>query len=97
MTEMTDTPGALMHLVADGLAGNGFTVSRPESRDGRRLSITCPAARCVLTVEDWGSVTWEWSPAAGNAIDPLGLADLACALLTGRMGLSRWESDGGGR
>jgi hypothetical protein len=59
--------------------------------------IACPVARCALTVEDWGSVTWEWSPAAGNAVDPLGLADVACALLTGCAGLSRWQSDGGGR
>src|ERR1700735_126625 len=97
MAKTTGPPGALMRLVADGLGGNGVMVSRPGSRDGSRLSIACPAARCALTVEDWGSVIWEWSPAAGHAVDPLRLAGLACALLTGRVGLSRWESDGAGR
>jgi hypothetical protein len=49
VAEMTDTPGELMHLVADGLAGNGFDVGLPGSGDGHRLSIASPAARCALT------------------------------------------------
>jgi hypothetical protein len=90
-------PGVLMHLVAEGLTGNGYEVSRPGGEDGRCLSVTSPAARCALTVDDWGCVTCEWTLAAGSVVDPLELADLAYALLTGRLGLGRWDSDGGGR
>src|SRR5580693_4337446 len=97
VAESAGEPGALMYLVADGLAGNGFEVGLPEFKDGRRLSVACPVAQCALTVEDWGSVAWEWNPVAGSAVDPLELADVACALLTGRAGLPRWEGDCGGR
>jgi hypothetical protein len=34
MAETTDTPGTLMNLVADGLAGNGFKVGLPGSGAG---------------------------------------------------------------
>jgi hypothetical protein len=95
--EIAGEPGELMHLVANGLSGNGFDVGLPGAEGGRRLSIACPVARCALTVEDWGSVVWEWGPVAGSAVDPLDLADVASALLTGRAGLSRWEGDCGGR
>jgi hypothetical protein len=93
VADTADTPGALMHLVAAGLTGNGFRVGLPQPGAGRRLSIACPAARCILTVEDWGAVVAEWSPAASSVIDPLELADLASALLTGRAGLARWQDD----
>jgi hypothetical protein len=97
VAEMTGTPGALMYLVADGLAGNGVGVGLPGFGNGRRLSITSPVARCSLTVEDWGSVVCDWNPVAGSAVDPLELADVATALLTGRAGPSRWQGDGSGR
>jgi hypothetical protein len=86
-----------MHLVADGLAGNGFEVGLPECGDGGCLSIASPAARCALTVDDWGSVVLDWNPVAGSAVDPLELAEVASALLTGRAALSRWQGDCGGR
>jgi hypothetical protein len=90
-------PGELMHLVAGGLAGNGYEAGLPDSDDGRRLSITGPAARCALAVEDCGSVALDWNPVAGKAVDPLELAGVACALLTGRAGLPGWHGDGGSR
>jgi hypothetical protein len=97
IARMTAQPGALMRLVADGLAGNGYEVGLPEFDDGRRLSIATPAAQCALTVEDNGSVVGDWKPTAGSAADPLDLADLASALLTGRAEQARWEGDCGGR
>ncbi|HEY2577311.1 MAG TPA: hypothetical protein VGI74_13480 [Streptosporangiaceae bacterium] len=97
IAEKTDTPGELMRLVAGGLAGNGYEASLPECDDGRCLSIASPAAQCALTVDDWGSVVLEWNPVAGSAVDPLEVADLASALLTGRAGLGQWESDGDSR
>jgi hypothetical protein len=90
-------PGALMHLVAEGLAGNGYQAGLPGFAEGRRLSIASPAARCALAVEDCGSVVLDWNPVAGSAVDPLDLADVASVLLTGRAGLSHWHGDGGGR
>jgi hypothetical protein len=95
--ERTGTPGGLMRLVAEGLTGNDFKVGPPERDDERCLSIDIPAAHCALTVEDWGSVVLDWDPAAGSAVDPLELADLASALLTGRPGPGRWEGDSGDR
>src|SRR5579863_2282700 len=92
-----DNPGVLMHLVAGGLAGNGFELGLPESGDGRLLSIATPAAQCALAVEDSGSVAFDWNPVAGSAVDPLALADVSSALLTGQAGQSRWESDCGER
>jgi hypothetical protein len=95
--EIAGEPGELMHLVANGLSGNGFNVGLPVAGNGRCLSIACPVAQCALTVEDGGSIVWEWNPVAGSAVDPLELADVASALLTGRTGLSRWEGECGGR
>jgi hypothetical protein len=95
-TETAGEHGVLMHLVADGLAGKGYEVGLPEFDDERRLSVASPVARCALTVEDSGAVVCDWKPAAGSAIDPLALADLTSALLTGqagRAGQARWESD----
>jgi hypothetical protein len=79
-------PGALMRLVADGLAGNGLDVRLPEGQDERRLAIAGQGGRCVLAVEDTGYVEWECRPAKGGEADPQEVADLAAVLLTGRPG-----------
>jgi hypothetical protein len=84
-------PGELMRLVAGGLAGNGHEVALPRFDDGRRLSVTSPAARCALAVEDCGSVVLDWNPVVGSAVDPLVLANVASALLTGQAGPSQWQ------
>jgi hypothetical protein len=95
--ERTGTPSGLIRLVADGLTGNDFKVGPPERDDEHCLSIDIPAGHCALTVEDWGSVVLDWDPAAGSAVDPLELADLASALLTGRPGPGRWEGNSSDR
>jgi hypothetical protein len=87
-------PGELMHLVAAGLTGNGFDVALPGFTDGRRLTLTCPPARCALTVEDCGFTVWDWHPAAGSQADPKQLADLASLLLTGQPGPYPRQGDG---
>jgi hypothetical protein len=94
VTMIAGQPGELMHLVADGLVGNGFPVGLPEFDDGRRLSITSPVARCALSVEDCGAVVCDWNPVAGSSVDPLDLAHVASALLTGREGQTGWVGDG---
>lgn len=88
-------PGELMRLVADGLTQKGFPSQLPAYSDSRRLTITAPAARCTLSVEDSGSVCWDWQPPAGQAVDPHHLADLASLLLTGQPSTCPRPSDPG--
>ena len=92
-------PGALMYLVAAGLIRSGASVGLVPLPlvDEPCLPITCPHARCTLTVHDDGPVIWEWRPAAGGQVDPKQLADMACALLTGQASQQPRLGDGYGR
>lgn len=81
----TGEPGELMRLVAAGLTSDGFEVRLPEYEDGCRLGIGCHGARCTLSVSDFGHAEWEWSPWASGEAEPKQIADLATALLTGRV------------
>jgi len=80
------TPGELLRLVMDGMAGSGFEVSPPEHAEGCRMAIAWPGARCTLGVDDWGSAEWVYWPWTQDDADPKLAADLATALLTGRPG-----------
>src|SRR5579859_3222805 len=90
---------ALMHLVAAGLIRSGTAVGLAPTPlvDEPCLPITCPHARCTLTVHDGGQVVWEWRPVAGGQADPKQLADMACALLIGQAGEQPRLGDGYGR
>jgi hypothetical protein len=79
-------PGELVRLLCDGLTASGLE-ARPLRGDGSRLVITCPRARCLLTVSDCGLAEWECCPLPGCPPDPGQVADLATALLTGRAGV----------
>ncbi|HEY2579775.1 MAG TPA: hypothetical protein VGI74_25975, partial [Streptosporangiaceae bacterium] len=77
-------PGDLMRRVAAGLLFNGFDVRPPEHDDECRLTISCPKARCTLSVSDSASIELECTPWASGQQDPKRVADLATALLTGQ-------------
>ena len=96
MTETEAAAGELMRLVAAGLARYGWGPGTAGIQGGRRLPITVPGARCALTIDDSGLVTWEWRPAAGGTADPGKLAELACALLTGQAGQHPLPGEGHG-
>jgi hypothetical protein len=96
VTEIAAETGELMRLVAAGLAQCGWGPGVAGIKNGRRLPITVPGAQCALTIDDSGLVVWEWHPAAGGAVDPRELAELACALLTGRVGRYPLLGDGYG-
>jgi hypothetical protein len=76
-------PGELLSLVAGGLVGSGLDVREGEDS---RLAITCPGARCMLLVSDYGSAEWEYCPRCPDVADPGLAADMATSLLTGRAG-----------
>ena len=57
-------PGELVRLLCDGLTASGLE-ARPLRGDGSRLVITCPRARCLLTVSDCGLAEWECCPLPG--------------------------------
>jgi hypothetical protein len=66
-----DDPGKAMSAVAEKLAACGFGVRSPEWEESRRLTITsAERARCELTVEDGGSVRWDYRPSSGGGNDP---------------------------
>ncbi|HUY46142.1 MAG TPA: hypothetical protein VMV92_10515 [Streptosporangiaceae bacterium] len=66
-----DDPGKAMRAVAEKLAACGFGVRSPEWEESRRLTITsAERARCELTVEDGGSVRWDYRPSRGGGTDP---------------------------
>jgi hypothetical protein len=66
-----DGPGKAMRAVAEKLATCGFGVRSPEREGSRRLTITsAERARCELTVEDGGSVRWDYRPRSGRRTDP---------------------------
>jgi hypothetical protein len=74
--------GKLMRLVAAGLAGRGFDVHYAEHEDGRRLTITgLPSMKCTLTVDDDGTVRWQYWPEPGHQADPGRVANLALNVL----------------
>lgn len=64
-------PGKAMRAVAEKLAARGFGVRSPDWEESRRLTITsAERARCELTVEDGGSVRWDYRPSRGGGTDP---------------------------
>jgi hypothetical protein len=73
-----------MRLVAEGLTAGGFDVRPPEREGGCRMAIGCEAARCAVSVTDWGDVEWECCPQADGETDPKQTADIAATLLTGQ-------------
>jgi hypothetical protein len=87
-------PGELIRLVADGLAGCGLEVRLSGPEGAARLDITCEAGQCRLSVNDWASAEWDYTPRSKNEADPALTADLATALLTGR--LDRYPRPAGG-
>ena len=97
--EAAGQPGVLLHLVAAGLirSGAGVGLVPLPVADEPCVPITCPHARCTLTVHDGGQIIWQWRPAAGGRVDPKQLADVACALLTGQAGEQPRLGDGYGR
>jgi hypothetical protein len=78
------TPGELVRVVMDGMAGCGFDVAPPRHPDSYRLTIAWPGARCTLAADDWGRAEWVYWPCSGA--DPKVDVDLATTLLTGRCG-----------
>jgi hypothetical protein len=60
-----------MRLVATGLTAHGFDVHYPKHEDGRRLTIAgLPSMCCTITVDDLGTVQWEYWPKPGHQADP---------------------------
>jgi hypothetical protein len=60
-----------MRAVAEKLAARGFAVRFPEWEESRRLTITsAKGACCELTVEDDGSVRWDYRPRSGGSTAP---------------------------
>jgi len=77
-----DDPGKAMRAVAEKLAAHGFGVRSPEWEESRRLTITnAESARCELTVEDGGSVRWDYRPRGGRATDPAEMTALVTRVL----------------
>jgi hypothetical protein len=65
------------------LAECGLDVSQGEDD---RLAIRWPGARCTLAVSEHGTAEWEYCPKSPAGADPGLAADMATALLTGRLG-----------
>ncbi|MGH3247246.1 MAG: hypothetical protein ACRDOI_13700 [Trebonia sp.] len=92
-------PGELLRLVTERLANSGLDVRPPGPGEGCRTAIDCDGAGCTLTVSDWGSAEWEYSPWPPGDADPDLTADLATMLLTGwpgpypRLGRRRQSGD----
>jgi hypothetical protein len=77
-----DEPGTAMRAVAEKLAARGFGVRSPEWEESRRLTITgAGRARCELTVEDGGSVRWDYRPGSGRGTDPAEMTALVLRVL----------------
>jgi hypothetical protein len=77
-----DEPGTAMRAVAEKLAARGFGVRSPEWEESRRLTITgAGRARCELTVEDGGSVRWDYRPGSGPGTDPAEMTALVLRVL----------------
>jgi hypothetical protein len=63
-------PGKAMRAVAEKLAAHGFGIHSPEWEESGRLTITsAERAHCELTVEDGGSVRWDYRPSSGGNTD----------------------------
>ncbi len=77
-------PGALMRLVADGLAASGLDVRLSDPEGAGRLDIACEAGQCRLSVNYWAYAELDYTPRSRDEADPKLTADLATALLTGR-------------
>jgi len=77
-----DEPGKAMRAVAEELAARGVGVRLPEWEESRRLTITsAERARCELTVEDGGSVRWDYRPRSGGRTDPAEMTGLVLRVL----------------
>jgi hypothetical protein len=78
-----DDPGKAMRGVAEKLAAHGFDVSGPDWEESRQLTITNArgARRCELTVQDCGSLTWDYLPKAGSGTDPAEITGLTMRVL----------------
>ncbi len=77
-----DNPGKAMRAVAEKLAARGFGVRSPDWEESRRLTITsAERARCELTVEDGGSVRWDYRPRTGRGTDPAEMTGLVLRVL----------------
>lgn len=87
-----DGPGQAMRAVAEKLAAHGFAVQGPEWDEDRCLTVTgLRGTTCDITVDDGGSVTWEYRP--GGSADPDTLADRVVHLLTSRASLPYQRQD----
>jgi hypothetical protein len=76
-------PGEVMHMVADRLTARGYDVRRPETEEGRRLTIRSGIGRCMISVSDCGHVEWEYALPDWGEAAPKRIADVATLLLTG--------------
>lgn len=79
-------PGELIRLVADGLTVSGLDVRLTDPEGAARLDIICEAGQCRLSVNDWASAEWDYTPRSKDEADPALTAGLATALLTGSAG-----------
>jgi len=78
-------PGELMSMVGAYLSTLGFHVAFPDDPDGRSLTITkAPGVSCRLSVDDNGSIEWDYPAPEDGSPDPKRITDIVTVLLTGK-------------
>lgn len=77
-------PGDLLRMVAGSLISRGLIVQNPGKDRDHSVAIKCAdGTQSQLTVQDDGSVRWDYRPAPGPDADPATLTEIAAWLLIG--------------